>query len=804
MATYSEYQPSTQSYRLNSFRLEGLEKINAGYRLIQIDNLIETDDYEKKIRQLSNIISGSIKMPTEPVRIKGEQFLAVVGLIDELKTVAIENNYSLTPEVAVTTLKPEIHALDFLKCKDNKLHTKLVRKALDWAFDRAVKPAESGWWKYGRRFVRRRADEKASTEAIQIFEAFYFGFTFGKDGTPELSVDPSVCYAERKSLFEKYGEVIPEGVKGKRFLYRNGLEFYEIDAIAVGKAAKDDLMLDQHTNQPVSIQQHLQNRWRGKNLSAIENLSGEASTIAYKNKSQQPRKAHSQLLFELVGVGGTDDGEETPHRRSIMKPNVRGRATEELIAELSKNLKLFGIKLNLCRKMRRLNEEIQVFSPPKLRFAGDEELSTNLETMRRDRFDALKHLGPAESSDFEDEQMFIYVETMPAQVRLDFKRRFCEMLAELCGKSPNFQNLAVADKNCFVLREQFNEIKRAIGNRRGYGLFLLPKERKSGQTKKLHDCLKRNFWKQVQTQCASVEHIMSFYRLEKNRYGEERWVVKDDKKRQYNSYLQFLALGYLKVNRKWLWKLGSGTLRNEVHVGIDVYQNLSVFTFIYGDADLITFHLSQSIKGERLSSAQVKEALYENLRRDLLDLGMRPSKIVFHRDGKAFDTEIFGIEHTLEALKKDDLVDKNYRYAIVEIHKTSSIRPRLYKWQDFNFENPEMGTLAKISPFEGILTTTGQPALHCGTAQPLSIEIRKGNIGLTDIAHDIYALSHLAFDSPGSAMSLPFTIALADGILRESSPGQEFNMWDEEDEEIKKAAHVPQSLINNKTGVAVV
>ncbi len=804
MATYIKHQPSARPYRLNSFRLEGLENIKAGYRLIQIDNLIETDDYEKKVRQLSNIISGSIKMPTEPVRIKGEQFLAIVGLLEELKRVVIESNYTLTPEVAITTLKSEINELDFLKCRDNKIHSKLVRKALDWAFDKALKPVNLGWWKYGRRFVSRAPDEKLSTGAIQVFEAFYFGFTFGKDGTPELSLDPSICYAEKKNLFEKYGEFIPEGIKGKRFLYRNGLEFYEIDAIAIGKAAKNDLMLDPDTNQPVSIQQHLKNRWKGKNLAAIENLDGEALTIAYKNKSQQPRKAHSQLLYELVGVSGTDEGAEAPHRLSIMKPQIRGGATEELIAELSKNLKLFGIKLNLCNKMRKLDKEIHLFSPPKLRLANDQELTTNLETMRKDRFDALKYIGPAESSDFEDEQMFIYPESLPTQIRLDVKKRFCDMVKELSGKPPNFQNLAVADQNRPVLREQFNEIKRTIGNKRGYGLFLLPKERKRGQTKKLHDTLKRNFWKQVQTQCASVEHIMSFYKISRNNYGEKKWIVNDSKIRQYKSYLQFLALGYLKVNRKWLWKLGEGTLRNEVHVGIDVYQDLSVFTFIYGDADLITFHLSQSKKGERLSASQVKDALYDNLRRDLSDLGLCPSKIVFHRDGKVFDTEIFGIEQTLETLKKDELLDEDYQYGIVEIHKTSSVRPRLYKWQNFNFENPEMGIFAELSSFEGILATTGQPSLHCGTAQPLTIVIRRGNISLINIAHDINALSHLAFDSPGSAMSLPFTISLADGILRESSPGQEFNIWDEEDEEIKNASVSQQPLVNLKTGVAVV
>ncbi len=107
METYLKHRQQPQPYRFNSFRLEGLEKIKAGYRLVQVDNLTEVDDYEKKIRQLSNIISGSIKMPAEPVRVGGEQFLAIVGLCDELEKVVIDNNYPLTPEVAITSLKKE-------------------------------------------------------------------------------------------------------------------------------------------------------------------------------------------------------------------------------------------------------------------------------------------------------------------------------------------------------------------------------------------------------------------------------------------------------------------------------------------------------------------------------------------------------------------------------------------------------------------------------------------------------------------------------------------------------------------------
>jgi hypothetical protein len=802
---YPKQQVTNQPYRLNSFRLEGLEKLSVSYRFIKIDGLIEEDeDYEKKIRQVAILISGSVKMPVEPVRVHGEQRLAVIESPAKLRALEIKDSYNLTPEVVIATLDADIHPLKF-KFNNDRVQFKLARKVLDWAIDKALKSTEASWWKNNRRFISRTPDESKSTEAIQVHPSFYFGFIPGADGTLELSINPSVCYIERRSLYEKYGQNMPQSVKGKRYLYRNGLEFYEIDALAVGKAAVQDLMIDPDTEKPISIQQRIMNRWRNKGISWIDELDGLAPTIAYKTKGQQSRKAHSQLLYEMVGVGGTDEGDESPHNEAIMSPDMRGKLTERLISDLSHRLWLFGVKLNPSRQMRKLNGEVKVFNPPKLRFADGEELSTNLATMGQDRFDALKHLGPAESADFEKPQWFVYPESMPKEVRIDFKKRFAGMITNLFGKAPDFQNVPAQDRNCYLLREQFNAITKAVENRRGYGLLLLPRGRKAGQMKNLHDSLKRELWQRVHTQCASVESIMSFYKKTTNRSGEEHWEVRRDKSGLYNSYLKYLALGYLEVNRKWLWKLGEGTLRNEVHVGIDVYQNLAIFTFIYGDADLIGFHLSYAKRGEKLSTAQVRDALLKNLRDDLKDLGLCPSRIVFHRDGRVFDSEIRGIKKALEELHRERLLANDYQYGIVEIHKTSASRPRLYKRQNNKFNNPEMGLFAELNSFEGILATTGSPVLRRGTAQPLAIELVDGDISLEDIAHDIYALSHLAFASPGSAMSLPFTIALADRILRESSPGKEIDMYDDEEDAVKQLEFTSRQQSGQiKKGVATV
>ena len=806
MGNYDRKQAFNNPYRLNSFRLEGLEKIEVGYRLINVSGLLEEDgNYEKQIRQLAIILSGSVKMPVEPIRFQGESKLAVTGLPEELRALAIKDKYSLTPDDVFTSLENEIYPLRFNAPK-NRTEYKLARRALDWAIDNALKSPKAGWWKYERRFVSRKPLKHSEFAPIQIFPAFYFAFVPGADGCFELGITPSVCYAESQSTYEKYGQSIPASVKGKKFLYKNGTEFYPIDAVGIGKTAVQELMENPDGGGTISIQQRLKNRWSAAEISFIESLDENALTIAYKTKGQKSRRAHSQLLFELVGVGGSDEGDETPHGEAIMNADLRGRVTEQVIEQLSPFLKLFKLKLRPNKQMRKLNGEIRFFDAPKIRFRDDEELSTNLETMGRDRFDALKHLGAATSSDFDSEQLYLCGESFPEAVRIDFKKRFSWAVSGFYGKSPNLQNIRVNDHRAEVVRHHFNAFEKAIGNRRGYGLMILPAGRKPDDQRKLHDALKRRFWNQVQTQCASAETILSFYQVTRNQFGEEKWTVKAKSHGLYQSYLRYLALGFLEVNRKWLWKLGVGSLRNEVHVGIDVYQDFSVFTFVYGDADLVTFDVRQSKKGEKLSAPLIRETLLDNLRIDLQERGMMPSTIVFHRDGRVFRTEVIGIRQALKKLKEENLLAEQVGYAVVEIHKTSSSRPRLYRWLHNKFNNPEMGIFARLTDYEGILATTGAPLLRRGTAQPLAIELFEGNIDIDCIAADIYALSHLAFASPGSAMSLPLTIALADKILRESTPGKKTDLWeDEEDGETALEASVFTRYPNQQTrgGVAV-
>lgn len=797
-------------FRLNSFRLNGLNDLDAGYRLVEFSGVFpasksadreEKVDYEKKVRLLASMLASKVGLSVEPIRIGEERLLAVAGERERVSELVIPGEIPINPEVVTLKLRDGLTSLRF---KAGEGHaSKIAKQALLWAIEGALGFADPVWWRYGRRFVKKVPDENMSNEHFRVHPAFYYGVVPGNDGTFELVADPSVCYVERKSLYDLYGNSLPASIVGRRFLYEYGNEWFKIDALGVAGAANKEMMTDRDTGESVTIYQWAIKRWGGKGFSLIDSTTPEAMTVAYKTAGKKDRRALSGLLFGLPGVEGDQEGEASPHTQAIMWPEIRGAKTEEIIAAISPRLRLFGRKLRPNSHLRVIrHEDVQIFSHPSLRFAGDQVVKTILNSVGRDRLEALRKLGPATNTPFTDDQLVVLSETMPEEVRKDFKERFCGGLKGVYKKTYEPAPLKYDDRDARTLRKKARAIEKVLENRKGYALLVLPKCKSRKQQSRLHDYLKRKYFKNLQTQCASERKILSFYR-KVGENGNSRWVVPDHLERDYRSYILNLALGYLLVNRKWLWKLAEGTLRNKIHVGIDLYKGIAVFTFIYGDADLITFRISESERPEKLSADQVAEVLVENLAAELPNLDLDDISIVFHRDGMLYDSELRGIKRAIAILQKIDNnpLPKDIKIGIVEIHKTSSARPRIYRWSHKKFANPEMGTCVRLGKYEAALATTGEPLIGRGTAHPLYIELIAGNIDVMDIAHDMYALSHLAFSAPGKSRSLPFTIALADNILRESTPGKKDELWEKEEEDEEDEAGFPALARVQKGGI---
>src|SRR5262245_61413492 len=150
MTYYQDKNSRLSHFCLNSFKLSGLDRLDAGYRLIRYSGLLEKDrDYEKKVRLLAMILGGRLELPTEPIRWGGERLLAVIGECRELASLSVRKHESLNPESVSLDLDAEIHPLRFGGM--NTLEFKLAKRALSWAIQGAADKS-SLWWVYGNRY----------------------------------------------------------------------------------------------------------------------------------------------------------------------------------------------------------------------------------------------------------------------------------------------------------------------------------------------------------------------------------------------------------------------------------------------------------------------------------------------------------------------------------------------------------------------------------------------------------------------------------------------------------------------------
>jgi hypothetical protein len=108
--------------------------------------------------------------------------------------------------------------------------------------------------------------------------------------------------------------------------------------------------------------------------------------------------------------------------------------------------------------------------------------------------------------------------------------------------------------------------------------------------------------------------------------------------------------------------------------------------------------------------------------------------------------------------------------------------PRLVGSMNGTILNPLIGSYEFLNDQEAILITTGLPAKIRGTAQPLLIRKRFGNINLMYAIQDAFDLSNLCYAAPDKPQSLPITLKMVNDFLTPidydiTTPG-----YDEEEE----------------------
>jgi argonaute-like protein implicated in RNA metabolism and viral defense len=248
----------------------------------------------------------------------------------------------------------------------------------------------------------------------------------------------------------------------------------------------------------------------------------------------------------------------------------------------------------------------------------------------------------------------------------------------------------------------------------------------------------------------------------------------------------------LLANQRWPFVLAD-RLHADVTIGIDVKNNTAGLVIVGSNGGEIRSLLRTSRYKEQLYGNQLENLLIEILRKELTSRTEPLRKIVIHRDGRTFPSEIEQAKRAIELLQRDGSLDENASLTILEIPKSSPTRLRMFEVFDKEdgrewVENPQVGYYRIVNDAEGYLCSTGRAFPRPGTVQPLHVRRVYGNLPLEQGLEDIYYLTVLTWTRPEDCTRYPITIKLNDRYLSEDATeydedALEKSIASEEDEE---------------------
>lgn len=757
----------------NTFRIPLLDHLTVPYRLVRFDGVFVDDaEYDKNVQLLATTLGRETGGPVALVHAGDAHVLAVA----ETRR-ALPERLNLCGTVA--RLRPESDVLTLRFCGENADEQDIAKKFLRWALRGSFYHDAKFWEHYGLMTERQPLTLNGYDSPIDVYRAFGYGLVPASNGTLELSVEVSFCYLARHSLQESSELAELSRLKFERCLYKYGLEWYLVEVSGPARRLSEIEIPDPRTGRAKGLLPFIQERWARERIPATEELQTDDWALHYKDGKNQRRWAATPLLYRVYSSQDAEGG--GIHHRSILAPYKRRREIEQAVCSTFSGRQVFGQQLTIEPTMRRLPH--CTVPLPRLIFGEETEVPLHMNTLKTDKWNALRApgVGSYTTTAF-DKQYVLCPASLPASITADFIDSVRDVLADIYPEAYDPEIVLYHDsgrtlaKQLQAMNDAIGAMNDAIGHKRGYILQILP----AHAHPKLYTFLKRKQAELgIHSQCARQEAISSFYR----EVAPGKWEVLPSRRGDYRSYLKYLGLGILAVNRKWLWRLADQTLHYPGYIGIDVYKGTAAFTFTYLDGSDIYFRTARSSRDERLSQEMVVDLLLDRLPKDFQRLGLRPEALVVHRDGRLCTSERRALQVVEGRLKEMGIVADNFAFIVVEVHKSSAYHPRLFWEQQGKTFNPRMGTMRVVDDHEVLMCTTGDPLLTQGTADPVHLIRVMGTATISSIAADFYALSHLGFTSPGACHRLAITLSLADHILRERRPARaEEQPWGEEEE----------------------
>ena len=766
------------SIETNCFRIDGLEALNATYRLYQIANLRrDSSDYYSNVQQLVRRLSFQMKAPVTTYDRAGETFLVIPPEFGEpsdrvllVRALAVLKDTRETIDLDFTVANPDLDPvrLRFLQ---------FIFQDPLWNNPRLWQPAA------GKPFFFKKPEEQFG--AIDLYEGFAIRVVPHPGNGFGLVVDLRRKLVSKSALPVSPTREQINALKGRSCLYKMGHIWFEVtlDGLADLSIGTPSIQLD---GEAVSLIDYLHRESRKPVPASIANLSPDGAAIYYRTNGPDQRSA-PVALCHLVEDTHSPAGARYQHK-TVIKPYERYRQINLIVKKFLRRVQVGDVTLSVSSRTGRTRTK--PFLPPNLRFGNDVTLS--LEEKERNAY-TIKDYGQSRLTLLKDENAGFFNQrpldrqylVLPRSVENSYGSQFLKDLkTQVDGLYPSgggYDPEVIIYDDLNIRRDfvgQSRAIREAVESadvrlRPGGALVMVHRyDRRPRSADQLVAWTVKEFPDLFGLNAAVIHTEMA-----KKAYGSmtrgdaTRYIVKDNERGRFSGYLRNVALNkILLTNWKWPFILDT-PLHADVIIGIDVKNNTAAFTLIANGGKIIRLSTSSSRQKEQLLKAQVTQFVSDIIRQEGPHFESRPKKIVIHRDGRIWPVEIEGLKDACRQLVKEGYLDPGWQLTVVEIAKSAPAPLRLFdvkpsrSGQGIYVENPMVGNWIQTTPNEGYVCTTGRPFRIPGTSNPLHIRRADGNMSIEHCLSDIFSLSCLTWTRPEGAMRLPISIKLCDQSL---------------------------------------
>lgn len=772
-----------RNHTLNLYKITNLSDLDFSYKLVEFD-LPSVDGkeelYNKQLQKIAQKVSSVTGGPAAILKRDGKMYIAIPAdrNLREMKV-------DVTPfNVSVKMLADVYHIQSSSITADN---IDVVQKFLEFEIRRQLTNNNQLWKLNTSQFFLKKPVYSNEESNIEIYGGFTYKLVRLADDNFYICLDLTSKYIDKHYLSHYVNETNENTVgaryRGRRFLYLNGDDWYTTEVVGFGKKIKEhEFSFDGKTH---NVFDYISNKTNNHQFDAVSLMKPTDVTMLYKypGRSMEPHNGASSLAKMLYS---TNDNEvKALHRYSIKDPSRRFDAIGKNISRYFQNITFNRKPLNISASP--VVEQVRSFPMPELKYNNDRILkighystgaSAPLREFGSERKQYIIENGVLNKSSF-DEQFLIVPDYLNKELVEAFKKNAEWQIKKLAPAFVSFKVIRYKVRENQAATYQIQEIEKVLQQQNalsGFALFVFPDVSFDSRRhiKNFHDCLKSKFYPGLKVQCASASKIKSFFMpFTSNSSRVMEYKVPEDKKPRFRSYLFNLVMEHLIVNRKWAFALATN-LHYDIYVGVDVHERYAGFTFFFKNGENIFFFPEQvakknkSQRAEKLKAGLLYKMIYDKLKLFIPKYAANPNGIVIVRDGRSFGEEEKALSSVIESLASDGIVNKvTLKSGVIDLHKQSAVPLRVaYQTNSYNnLENPIAGAYQLFDTTEGFIYNTGFPFQIPGTAKPLHLSLKAGDVEFIKVMEDVFCQSMMAFSAPDRSNSLPVTIKLIDTLL---------------------------------------